>query len=182
MSDEPLAPHPKILTVRNRWARVLWGFVWAVLYRPSPRPLHAWRRVLLRLFGAKVGRGAHPYPRAKIWAPWNLSMGDHSCIADYVDCYCVAPVSIGAYATVSQYSYLCTGSHDYFDVRMPLIAAPIIVEAYAWVAADAFVGPGVRIGDGGVVAARSTVIQDVLPWTVVGGSPAKHIGDRPRLV
>jgi putative colanic acid biosynthesis acetyltransferase WcaF len=108
-------------------------------------------------------------------------MGDHSCIADDVDCYCVAPISIGTHATVSQYSYLCTGSHDFLDLRMPLIAAPIIIEAYAWVAADAFVGPGVKIGKGGVVAARSTVTQDVLPWTVVGGSPAKHIGDRPRL-
>jgi putative colanic acid biosynthesis acetyltransferase WcaF len=109
-------------------------------------------------------------------------MGDDSCIADYVDCYCVAPISIGTRATVSQYSYLCTGSHDYFDLNMPLIAAPIIIEAYAWVAADVYVGPGVKVGRGSVVAARSTVIQEVLPWTVVGGSPAKQIGERPPLV
>jgi putative colanic acid biosynthesis acetyltransferase WcaF len=182
MADDALALQPIILTAKNRLGRVLWGLVWNLLYRTSPRPLHSWRRGLLRLFGAKVGIGACPYPQAKIWAPWNLTMSDHSCIADYVDCYCVAAISIGSHATVSQYSYLCTGSHDFLDASMPLIAAPIIIEAHAWLAADVFVGPGVKIGSGSVVAARSTVIQEVLPWIVVGGSPAKQIGERPRIV
>jgi len=112
-------------------------------------------------------------------------MGAHSCLADDVDCYCVAPVSLGEHATVSQYSYLCAASHefrgyDFQDPEMPLVIAPIIIEAYAWVAADVFVGPGVKIGEGSVVGARSTVLQDVPPWTVAAGSPIKLIGDRPR--
>lgn len=168
------------LTSGNRLARVLWGLVQRTIYRFSPTLLHGWRRLLLRIFGARVAAGAHPYPRARIWAPWNLTLEAHSCLADDVDCYCVAPVTVGAHATVSQYSYLCTGSHDYRDPAMPLIVAPIVIESHAWVAADVFVGPGVRIGEGAVVGARSTVIHDVAPWTVVAGSPAALRGARPR--
>jgi putative colanic acid biosynthesis acetyltransferase WcaF len=163
----------------NKALRALWGLVWLLLYRPSPTPLHAWRRFLLRLFGARVEAGAHPYPRARIWAPWKLSMAAHSCLADDVDCYCVAQVTLGEHVTVSQYSYLCTASHDYRDPAMPLVAAPIVIEREAWVAADAFVGPGVRIGAGAVIGARSVVLQDVDAWTVVAGSPPRRLGERP---
>jgi putative colanic acid biosynthesis acetyltransferase WcaF len=170
------------LTAREKVLRVLWGAVWLLLYRPSPRPLHAWRRFLLRLFGAQIGAGACPYPSAKIWAPWKLTMADYSCIANDVDCYCVAPISLGAHATVSQYSYLCTASHDYRDPSMPLIVGPIHIEAEAWVAACAFIGPGVKIGQGAVIGARSSVFGDVDSWAVVAGSPAVRRGTRPSFV
>ncbi len=134
----------------------------------------------MRLFGARIAAGAHPYPAAKIWAPWNLTMGTASCLSDHVDCYSVAPISIGAFATVSQYTYLCSASHDYRVPTLPLVIAPIVIESEAWVAAAAFVGPGVRIGEGAIVGARSTVTQDVAPWVVVAGSPATLRGQRPR--
>jgi len=168
------------VTSRNRLARLSWGLVRMTLYRCSPTVFHGWRRFLLRCFGAKVDQRACPYPRARIWAPWNLTMGRNSCLADDVDCYCVAPISIGPYATVSQYSYLCSASHDYRTPAMPLVIAPIVIEAEAWVAADVFVGPGVNIGEGSIVGARSTVINDVEPWSVVAGSPASRRGSRDR--
>ena len=136
--------------------------------------------MLLRCFGAKVGGGAHPYPRVRIWAPWNLTMREDSCLADDVDCYCVAPVVLGRHSTVSQYSYLCTASHDIRDPAMPLVAGPIELKEDAWVAADAFVGPGVTIGNGAVVAARATVMRDVPAWTVVAGTPGRRVATRPR--
>jgi putative colanic acid biosynthesis acetyltransferase WcaF len=105
-------------------------------------------------------------------------MDAYSCLADYVDCYCVAPIRLGSHATVSQYSYLCAASHDYRSPAMPLIVAPIVIEAEAWVAADVFVGPGVNIGEGAVVGARSTVMHDVEPWSVVAGAPASLRGKR----
>ena len=162
----------------NKVARACWNVVWLLLFRPSPVPLHAWRRFLLRSFGAKIGRQAHPYPSARIWAPWNLVMEENSCLAHRVDCYCVDAVYLGARVTVSQYSYLCTASHDYTHASMPLITAPIRIEADAWVTADVFVGPGVTIGEGAVVGARSTVTRDIPPWTVVAGSPARIIHAR----
>src|SRR5437870_479328 len=88
------SPHSRQTQLR----RVLWHLVWLFLYRPCPKIFHAWRRFLLRLFGAQIGEGAHPHPSVKIWAPWNLTMGDHSCLAPHVDCYCVAPIKIGAHA------------------------------------------------------------------------------------
>lgn len=99
-------------------------------------------------------------------------MGNHSCLSHHVDCYCVAPVGIGSHATVSQYSYLCAASHDFEQASMPLVTAPIVIGEGAWVAADVFVGPGVTIGEGAVVGARSTVLKDVEPWTIVAGNPA----------
>jgi putative colanic acid biosynthesis acetyltransferase WcaF len=163
---------------RKKAARAAWGVVWALLYRPSPRVCHGWRRFLLRLFGARVARGAHPYPSARIWAPWNLEMGEHSCLADRVDCYSVDRITVGPHATVSQYSYLCTASHDYRRPDMPVITAPIVIGARAWVAADVFVGPGVTVGEGAVVGARSSVFRDVEPWVVVAGAPARFITRR----
>ncbi len=166
---------PTTLTGRNKAARVLWNIVCALLYRPTPSPLHAWRRMLLRCFGARIASGAHPYPKARIWAPWNLTMERNSCLANYVDCYSVDSIVIGQDAVVSQYTYLCAASHDYEDHRFPLITAPIRIGVRAWVAADVFIGPGVDVGDGAVVAARSTVVKDVAPWSVVAGNPARFV-------
>ena len=166
---------PATQTFGNKGARVLWGIVWWLAYRPSPRVLHGWRRLLLKLFGASIGEGAHPYPSARIWAPWNLTMGEGSCLGDHVDCYTVDRVTLEPYATVSQYTFLCTASHDYAVSGMPVITAPIRVGRRAWVAADAFVGPGVTIGEGAVVGARASVFRNVDSWTVVGGNPARII-------
>jgi putative colanic acid biosynthesis acetyltransferase WcaF len=163
---------------RNKLGRVLWSIVWLCAYRPSPRFLHGWRRLLLRLFGAKLGKGVHPYPSAKIWAPWNLEMGDYSCLGQNVDCYCVDRILIGSHSTVSQYSYLCTASHDYTQPEMSLVTSPIVIGQGVWIAADVFVGPGVIIGDSVVIGARSSVFEDVAALTVVTGNPAKPIKKR----
>lgn len=168
------------LSIGNKLIRAVWGLVWLMLYRPSPVPLHGWRCILLRLFGAKIGVGAHPYPSSRIWAPWNLVMAEHSCLSHYVDCYCVDRVELGAHATVSQYSFLCTATHDYTQNDFPLVTAPILIGEHAWMAADVFVGPGVRVGEGAVIGARSTVMRDVEPWTVVAGNPPKIVGRRDK--
>jgi len=170
--------HPRNLSLGNKIARTLWQIVWLILYRPTPRLFHPWRCLLLRVFGAKLGRAVHPYPSARIWAPWNLEMGDHACLSENVDCYCVDKISIGGYSTVSQYSFLCTASHDYTNSSMPLVTAPIMIGANAWVTADVFVGPGVSIGEGAVVTARSSVFSDIPAWSVASGNPAIAIKKR----
>lgn len=166
------------LSTANKFARTIWHLVWLFLYRPTPRVFHPWRCFLLRMFGAKLGKSVHPYPSACIWAPWNLEMGDHACISEGVDCYCVDKITIGAHSTVSQYSFLCTASHDYTDRAMPLVTAPIIIGERTWITADVFVGPGVTIGDGAVVTARSSVFSDIPPWMVARGNPAVPVKRR----
>jgi putative colanic acid biosynthesis acetyltransferase WcaF len=170
----PPSPHP----FRNRALRAVWAFVYTALFRPSPGFLHPWRRFILRAFGASLAPGAVVHPSARIWAPWHLAMGRDSCIGPFVDCYNVAPVAIGNHATVSQYSLLCAATHDIRSLRLPLIAKPIEVGDFAWVCADVFVGPGVVIGEGAVVGARSSVYSDVAPWTVVAGNPGRFLKKR----
>jgi putative colanic acid biosynthesis acetyltransferase WcaF len=144
--------------------------------------MHGWRCLLLRLFGARIAERVIVHPSARIWGPWNLRMGPHSCLSPHVDCYSVDEIHIGAYATVSQYSFLCTASHDPDTPDMQLTTSPIVIGAHAWVAADAFVGPGVTIGEGAVVGARSTVLRNIGPWTIVAGTPARMIRKRSRTV
>ena len=168
-------------SLRNKIYRVLWKSVWLLLFRPTPRSFHAWRCLLLRSFGAKLGKAVRPYPSARIWAPWNLEMGDHSCLSEDVDCYCVDKIRIGPHATVSQYSFLCTASHDYKEFAMPLVTSPITIGERAWIAADVFVAPGVTIGDGAVVTARSSVFSSIEPWTVATGNPATSVRKREYL-
>jgi len=114
----------------------------------------------------------------RIWGPWNLEMGDHSCLGPSVDCYNVAPISLGPFCTVSQYTYLCAAAHDYTRASMPLVTKPIRLGARSWIAADVFVGPGVTIGEGAVVGARSLVLRDIEAWVVAAGHPARVLGPR----
>jgi putative colanic acid biosynthesis acetyltransferase WcaF len=172
--DDCPSPHG----LRNKLGRVLWGVVWVLLFRPSPWFLYGWRRMLLRMFGATVGRGAKVFPSTRIWAPWNLTLGDFACLSHDVDCYCVAPVRVGAHATVSQYAFLCTATHDVRDPHMRLVAKPIVVEDQAWVCARAFVAPGVTLGQGAVAGACAVVMKDVPAWQIVAGDPAVTIGER----
>ena len=104
-----------------------------------------------------------------------LSMGEYSVLAENVDCYCIAPISIGAHCTVSQGAFLCTGSHDISSPTMRLLCSPIKICDNAWVCARAYVGPGVTVSEGAVVAACGVAVKDIPPWTVVGGNPARQI-------
>jgi putative colanic acid biosynthesis acetyltransferase WcaF len=164
----------------NRLARLVWNGVWLVLFRFSPSVLHGWRRLLLRLFGAKLGPGVHVYPSAKVWAPWNLEMGANACLGPQVDCYNVAKVTLGENATISQRAYLCTASHDIHSAGFGLIQRPVIIGKGAWVSAHSFVGPGVCIGESAVVGACAVVVKNVGVRVVVAGNPAQKVGTRKR--
>jgi putative colanic acid biosynthesis acetyltransferase WcaF len=162
----------------DKFRRLVWYIAWTAIYRPSPTLFFAWRRALLRLFGAKVGQRAHPYPSARIWAPWNLVMEDGSCLADGVDCYSVDQVILGRNVVVSQRAFLCTATHDHRHPGFQLATAPIFIEDDAWVAAEAFIGPGVQIGSRAIVGARAVVLRDVPSSAIVAGNPARNIGRR----
>lgn len=168
-----LVPHP---TLSNKLRRALWRAAWLTLFLPSPTPLHGWRCFLLRLFGATVDRRAHPYPSARIWAPWNLVMRQGSCIGPHSEVYNVALVTLEPWAIVSQRAYLCTASHEIHKAGFALLAAPILLRRNAWVAADAYIGPGVTLSEGAIAAARAVVVKDVPADVIVAGNPAMPIG------
>jgi putative colanic acid biosynthesis acetyltransferase WcaF len=158
-----------------------WWIVQGSLFRWSPQFLYGWRRFLLRMFGAKIGTGVLIRPSAKITYPWKLTVGDHSWIGDDAILYSWAKIEIGPHSVVSQKSYLCTGYHDHNNLSFDILAAPITIGRECWVAADVFVGPGISIGNGAVVGARSTVLHDLPPGTICLGNPAKPVRKRRAL-
>ena len=167
-------------SARNRIARGLWHIVYALLFRPTPRPLHAWRAFLLRCFGAQLGPNCRIYAKCEIWAPWNLHCDDFAFIADGVVIYNPAPIHLGSHAIVSQQAYLCGATHDMDDPTFPMIWAPISIGSYAWICARATVLPGVRVQEGAVLGLGAVTSNDLEAWQVYGGIPARRIRQRRR--
>lgn len=167
------------LSFHSKVLRLFWEFTFILLFRPTPRWLfNSWRIFLLRIFGAKIGKDTNIHPSCRFWAPWNLTIGDYVGIAHGVDCYTVDSIYIGNRVTISQRAFLCTGSHDTSTLNIPLVHKPIFIEDHVWICAEAYISPGIRIGEGSVIAAGSVVVKDVAPWVIVGGNPAKFIKKR----
>lgn len=157
----------------------LWWLVQSTLFRMSPQLAYGFRRWLLRCFGASVGAGAIIRPSVEITYPWKVRIGANAWVGDHVVLYSLGEIEIGDHAVVSQGSYLCTGDHDYAQFEFPIRARKITVEPEAWVAADVFIAPGITIGRGAVIGARSSVFSDMPSGMVCIGYPCKPV--KPRL-
>jgi putative colanic acid biosynthesis acetyltransferase WcaF len=155
--------------------RLIWAVIEPLFFTLSQRVLFGWRNFVLRCMGAQIGRRVQTFPTAKITFPWLLEVGDGSVISWHVRIYNLGKISIGSNTVVSQYSHLCGGTHDYEGEKFTLLRTGLQVGSNVWIGADAFVGPGVTINDGSVVAARAVVVKNVDSLTVVGGNPAKVI-------
>jgi putative colanic acid biosynthesis acetyltransferase WcaF len=166
----------------DRLKRLAWNLCWLLLYRPSPRPFHAWRAMLLRMFGAKLGPNCKFYPAAKIWAPWNLICKDTVAVADGAELYNPAPLRFGSHAIVSQGAYICGATHDFDDPRFALLAYAMEIGPYAWVCARSCVGPGVNLAEGAVLGLGSVASRNLEAWTVYAGAPAVRVKERKRTV
>lgn len=160
--------------------RVLWAAT-LPFFALSPRPLWGWRRLILRLFGARIGIGAHICPSVRIAIPWHLDIGEDAGVGDRVILYSLGRIEIGKAATISQGAHLCAGTHDYSDSTLPLLKMPITIGPGAWICADAFIGPGVTVGDLAIVGARAVTMKDVPASTIVAGNPAHVIRKRPAM-
>ena len=182
-ASRPLPKDPYLgasLPWSNRAARVAWALGYTLLVRFSPRPMHAWRATVLRAFGATLGPNCHIYPRARIWAPWNLVCEDAVGIADGAEIYNPATIRIGSHGIVSQNAYLCGATHDIDDPSFPMICAPITIGRYAWICARSIVCSGVDVGEGAVLGLASVATRNLEPWTVYAGAPARRIRTRQR--
>jgi putative colanic acid biosynthesis acetyltransferase WcaF len=127
--------------------------------------------------GAKIGKGVKIYPSARIMYPWLLQIGDQTTISWQVKVYNLGFSTIGSYTMISQYSHLCGGTHDYKSKEFDLLRTGFHIGNHVWIATDAFIGPGVTVSDGAVVAARAVVVRDVKAGTVVGGNPARTLSE-----
>lgn len=173
-----------LLQSQSNWSfifkikRLLWLLVQPFFFSATPRFFTSIRVLLLRLFGAQLGKRVLIMGGTKIWMPWNLVIGDFSAIGRNVEIYNFGTVTIGTHTVVSQYSYLCTATHDYTHPHMPLIWYPITIGSECWIAAGVFLGPGVALGDGCVIGAHSVVTKDMPDWWVCAGNPCRTLKKR----
>jgi len=169
---------PENFRSRAGWYVQLWWFIQSVFFKPSPQIFYSWRRFLLRLFGAKIGEKVIIRPSVTITYPWKVAIGDYSWIGDNVELYSLGEIEIGKNVVISQKSYLCAASHDYTKEDFPIWSKKITIEDECWLATDVYVAPGITIGRGTIVGARSSVFKDLPPEKVCVGSPAKPMKDR----
>jgi putative colanic acid biosynthesis acetyltransferase WcaF len=164
---------------RPGWYVQLWWIVQATLFGWSPQILYGWRRFLLRLFGAKIGKGVIIRPTVQVTYPWKLSIGDYSWVGDYATLYTLGEIEIGDNACISQHCYLAAAGHDYTKPTFDMLDRKIVIEPEAWLATRVFVAPGLRVGRGAVVGACSVVLEDLPPMMICAGNPAKPLRPRP---
>lgn len=165
-------------TLGNRLFRALWMTVWLVLARFTPPPLHGWRRLVLRLFGAQIGRGARVHASAMIWHPGNLELGDQVLIGPGVRLYNQGRITVGPRTVISQRAHICASTHDVGDPHFQLQLRPIVIGTQCWVAAEAFVGPGVTMHDRSVLAARGALFGHAEADAIYAGNPAAFLKRR----
>ncbi|QNI32166.1 colanic acid biosynthesis acetyltransferase WcaF [Alloacidobacterium dinghuense] len=165
---------------RPAWFVQTWWLVQSLLFHTSPQVLYGWRRFLLKLFGAKIGKNVMFRPSVSVTYPWKLTIGEDCWIGDHVTLYTLGPIVIGNDTVISQHSYLAAASHDYTKPSFDIFAKQITVEDEVWIAAHCFIGPGVTVGRGAVVGSCSVTFKDVPPMMVCMGNPLKVI--RPRVV
>jgi len=170
--------HRSPWTTKQKAGRLLWAIVQATLFGMSPHHLYAWRAMLLRIFGAKIAKHVQVRPSVRFIIPWHVEIGEHTSIGDFAIIYSLGKITMGKYVTISQYAHLCAGSHDARTRAMTLTTAPITLGDDVWIAADAFVGPGVTVGERSIVGARASVFSDIPSDVIVGGNPAKIIKPR----
>ena len=173
----PLEGGPSF-SLSNRLVRLLWRATWLALARFTPPQLHGWRRLLLRAFGANIGRTAQVWPSARIWLPSNLDLGENVLIGPGVELYNQGHISIGSYSVISQRAHICASSHDISDPHFQLVLRPIVIAERCWVAAEAFVGPGVVMAEGSIAAARTALFNDTEAYGVYRGNPATLVKKR----
>jgi putative colanic acid biosynthesis acetyltransferase WcaF len=169
-------------SLEHRLVRLLWQTVYFLFYRTSPRPMHTWRSMLLRLFGAKVGANCRLYPSGKVWAPWNLVCEDCCTLADHAEIYNPSPIYLESHCVLSQWAFICGATHDYNHPDFPMVSYSMRLGAYSWICARASVGPGVNVGAGAVLGLGSVASGDLEPWTVYSGIPAKALKSRTRRI
>ena len=162
----------------NRLARAAWMATWLLLARWTPPPLHGWRAFLLRLFGAKLGRGCRVHASVSVWHPANLELGDNVLVGPGARLYNQGRITIGSDSIVSQRAHVCASTHDVSDSQFQLVLRPVNIGAQCWVAAEAFVGPGVTMGEGSVLAARGALFENAEAWTIYRGNPAAKLKTR----
>lgn len=163
---------------KNKWYVQLWWILQSTLFGMSPQFMYSWRRMLLIIFGAKIGRNVLIRSSVRVTYPWKLTIGDNCWIGDDVCLYSLSSIKIGSNVVISQKSYICSATHDYSLPSFDMVGKPVNIEDEVWIATDVFVAPGVTINHGSLVGARSSVYGNIPSEKIFVGNPAKEVGNR----
>lgn len=155
----------------------MWRVCQGLFFQPLWFMPSAVRVFWLRCFGAKIGQRVVIRAGVNIHFPWRLTLGDDVWLGEEVMILTLDRVTIDSNVCISQRAFLCTGSHDFRKKSFDLVTRAIHVEKGVWVAAQAFIGPGVVVGEGSVVSAGAVVLENVAPWKKIRGNPAAVVGD-----
>lgn len=175
MLKENILPGLKYYSLSELFKRVLWTFCGSIIFSIVPRHLYSVRNVILKLFGAQIGKNSKIFPTVKITHPWLLKVGNNTVISWNINIYNLDYLEIGNGTIISQNVHLCGGTHDYKSHGFELIRSKITIGDNVWIAADAFIGPGITIGSNSIIAARAVCTKDIEADSIIGGNPAKLI-------
>ncbi len=170
--------HTSPYSTQEKLRRLLWSITQATFFRFSFHTWNRWRIFLLRSYGATIEDTCIVRRTLKVECPWNLTVGENSCLGDGVILYCLGKVTIGDRVSISQHAHLCAGTHDYTKDDMPLLRHPISIGDDVWLATDSFVGPNVTVGEKAILGARAVAMRDLDPNTIYSGNPAVIIKKR----
>ena len=177
--DLSLFTVPDSFRGKSKMTVQLWWIVQATLFSWSPQFLYGWRTFLLRLFGAQIGKHTKIRSTVKITYPWKVKIGDYTWIGDDSVLYSLGDITIGSHVAVAHKVYFNTGGHYYEKKAFDIFFKPVVIEDECWITNDVYVAPGITIGRGTIVAARSTVLKNLPPVKICVGTPAQPIKDRP---
>lgn len=169
---------PKTFRGKSKITVQLWWIVQGTLFALSPQFFYGWRRFLLRMFGAKIGKGVLLRATVKVTYPWNIEIGDYSWIGEDNVLYSLGKIKIGSHVALAHKVYINTGGHQYDKVSFDIFSEPVVIEDECWLTNDVYVAPGVTIGKGSIIAARSSVLKSMPGGKICVGTPAIAIKDR----
>jgi len=144
---------------KSKIAVQLWWILQETLFAWSPQFLYEWRSFLL-------------------WYPWKVKIGDYSWVGESCVLYSLGNITVGSHVAISHRVYVNTGGHEYNKKTFDIFSKPVVIEDECWITHDVYVAPGVTIGKGTIVSARSSVLKDLPAGKVCIGTPAKPIKDR----